>query len=139
MEAEGAATMASRCERIRTQRTEESAMLFALAIILIQSPAVPAPAVPVPSTNSAIVSVAAAPETKIETKPEAKADAKPETKSDVKDGEKKSAGAAKTASAPGIVGAALFSTGSSVAYQPGQMVMTPVDDAVDGAVKDEPG
>jgi hypothetical protein len=94
-------------------------MLLSLAIILLQSPVVPAPAVPVASTNSAIVSVAAAPETKIE------------TKSDVKDGEKKSADAGKTASAPGTVGA-------SVAYQPGQMVMTPVDDSVNGTVKDEP-
>jgi hypothetical protein len=110
-------------------------MLFALAIILMQSPVVPAPAVPVPSTNSAIVSVAAAPETKIETKSQAK----PETKSDVKDGEKKSADAGKTASTPGTVGATLFSTGSNVAYQPGQMVMTPVDDSVNGSVKDEPG
>lgn len=109
-------------------------MLFALAIILMQSPVVPAPAVPVTSTNSAIVSVAAAPVTKIETKSEAK----PETKSDVKDGEKKSA-AGKTAGAPGTVAATLFSTGSNVTYQPGQMVMTPVDDSINGSVKDEPG
>jgi len=110
-------------------------MLFALAIILLQSPAVPAPAVPVNSTNSAIVSVAAATETKIDTKSEAK----PETKSDVKDGEKKSADAGKTAGAPGTVGATSFSTGSSVAYVPGQMVLTRVDDSDNGTVKDGPG
>jgi hypothetical protein len=102
-------------------------MLFALAILLMQSPVVPAPAVPVPSTSSAIVSAAAA--------PESKSAVKSETKLNVKDGEKKSADAGKAASAPGTVGATLFSTGTSVAYQPGQMVMTPVD----GTGKDEPG
>jgi hypothetical protein len=102
-------------------------MLFALAIILMQSPAVPAPAVPVTSTNSAIVSVAAAAETKTEVRPE--------TKTDVKDGEKKSAGANKEASAPGTFAATLFPTGSNVALQPEQMVAT----RVDGAVADERG
>jgi hypothetical protein len=55
-------------------------MLLALAVILMQAPAVPAPAIPAPYTNSSSVSVAAA--------PERKDDAKPETKADAKDGRK---------------------------------------------------
>ncbi len=58
-------------------------MLLALAVILLQAPAVPAPAMPAPYMNSTAISVAAA--------PERKADANSEAKSDVKDGEKKSA------------------------------------------------
>jgi hypothetical protein len=100
-------------------------MLFALAVILMQAPAVPASAVPVTSTNSAVVSVAAAPETKSETKPEAKAD----TKSDVKDGEKKSP-ASKEASAPVAFPQPIFPSGSTVSYQPGQTVVTPIDNAI---------
>jgi hypothetical protein len=104
-----------------TQRTEENAMILALAVMLLQSPSVPPAAMPVSTTNSAVVSVAAAPETKSE------------TKSDDKDGEKKSSDANKEASAPGTVAATLFSTGSNVAYVPGQLVMTPI------AAVDEPG
>jgi hypothetical protein len=57
-------------------------MLLALAVILLQSPAVPPASIPVPSTNSAIVSVAAATDLKPETKSESKTDAS--------DGDKKS-------------------------------------------------
>jgi hypothetical protein len=97
-------------------------MLLALAVILMQAPAVAAPATPVtPYTNSAIVSVAAAPETKDAPKTEAK--------SDNKDSEKKSA-ENKEASAPAIIVNSLFPSGSNVAYQPGQTVVTPIDTAI---------
>jgi hypothetical protein len=97
-------------------------MFLALAVILMQAPAIPAPATPVTSyTNSAVVSVAAAPETK---------DApKSEGKSDVKDGERKS-DESKEASAPAVVVSTLFPAGSNVAYQPGQTVATPIDSAM---------
>jgi len=117
--------MASRCERILMQRTEEKEMLLALAVILMQAPAVPAPAMPVAYTNSAVVSVAAAPETKDATKTETK----PEAKSDEKEGEKKSADI-KEASAPVILVNTLFPAGSNVAYQLGQTVVTPIDNAI---------
>jgi hypothetical protein len=104
-------------------------MILALAVMLLQSPAVPPPAMPVSTKNSAVVSAAAAPETKSEVKPETKS----ETKFDAKDGEKKSAEASKEASAPRSVAATLFSTGSNVAYVPGQAVLTPISGA------DEPG
>lgn len=97
-------------------------MFLALAVILMQAPAVPAPAMPVtPYTNSAIVSVAAAPETKDAPKTEAK--------SENKDGEKKS-DEGKETSAPVIVANTLFPAGSNVAYQPGQTVVTPMDAAI---------
>lgn len=97
-------------------------MLLALAVILMQAPAVAAPAMPVtPYTNSAVVSVAAAPETKDAPKSEAKSDAK--------DSEKKS-DESKEASAPVVVMNTLFPSGSNVAYQPGQTVVTPMDTAV---------
>ncbi len=97
-------------------------MLLALAVILMQAPAVAAPAMPVtPYTNSAVVSVAAAPETKDAPKSEAKLDSK--------DAEKKS-DESKEASAPVVVMNTLFPAGSNVAYQPGQTVVTPIDNAI---------
>jgi hypothetical protein len=100
-------------------------MFLALAVILMQAPAA-APAMPVTSyTNSAVVSVAAAPETKDAPKSETKSEAK----SDNKDGEKKS-DESKEASAPAVVVNTLFPSGSNVAYQPGQTVVTPIDNAI---------
>jgi hypothetical protein len=99
-------------------------MLLALAVILMQAPAVPAPAAPITYTSSAVVSVAAAPETKVATKSEAK--------SDDKDGEKKSADA-KESSAPMALVTPVFATGSNVTYQPGQTVVTPIDNAIPDA------
>jgi hypothetical protein len=96
-------------------------MLLALAVILMQAPAVPAPAIPAPYTNSSSVSVAAA--------PERKDDAKPETKADAKDGEKKST-ESKESSAPRIVASPVFSAGANVSYQPGQTVVTPIDNSI---------
>ena len=97
-------------------------MFLALAVILMQAPAVAAPAMPVTSyTNSAVVSVAAAPETKDAPKSEAK--------SESKDGEKKS-DESKEAGAPVVVTNTLFPAGSNVAYQPGQTVVTPIDNAI---------
>jgi len=93
-------------------------MLLALAVILLQAPAVPAPAMPAPYTNAANVSVAAA--------TEGKDDAKPETKTDGKDGEKKS-------SAPVTVASPVFPAGANVAYEPGQTVVTPIDNAIPDA------
>jgi hypothetical protein len=105
-------------------------MLLALAVILMQSSAVPAPAALVTYTSSAVTSVAAAPETKDSSKNEMKS----EVKSDEKEGEKKSADA-KEASAPGILVSTLFATGSNVTYQPGQIVATPID----ASIADAPG
>jgi hypothetical protein len=103
-------------------------MLLALAVILMQVPAVPAPAAPVTYTSSAVVSVAAAPETKAETKPETK----PEAKSDAKEGEKKSADS-KESSAPAALVTPVFATGANVSYEPGQTVVTPIDNAMPDA------
>jgi hypothetical protein len=95
-------------------------MLLALAVILMQVPAVPAPAAPVNYTSSAVISVAAATETKTE------------TKSDVKEGEKKSADS-NDASAPAAVVTPVFATGANVSYEPGQTVVTPIDNAIPDA------
>jgi hypothetical protein len=100
-------------------------MLLALAVILMQSSAVPAPAAPVTYTSSAVVSVAAAPETKDSSKD----DIKSEAKSEEKEGEKKSADT-KEARARVISLNTLFSTGSNVSYQPGQIAVTPIDAAI---------
>src|SRR5580704_15227761 len=99
-------------------------MLLALAVILMQVPAVPAPAAPANYTSSAVISVAAAPETKSETKPEAKSEAK--------DSEKKSADS-KDSSAPAAVVSPVFATGANVSYEPGQTVVTPIDNAIPDA------
>src|SRR5579864_8553792 len=99
-------------------------MLLALAVILLQAPAVPAPAIPAPYTNSANVSVAAA--------TERKDDAKPATKADTQDGEKKSS-EGKESSAPLTVASPVFPAGANVSYQPGQTVVTPIDNAVPDA------
>jgi hypothetical protein len=111
-------------------------MLLALAVILMQAPAVPAPATTAPYTNTASVSVAAAPERKDDAKPETKA----ETKSDVKDGEKKSPDG-KATSAPETVASPVFSAGANVSYQPGQIVVTPIVDGANNsdAIPDAPG
>ena len=111
-------------------------MLLALAVILMQAPAVPAPATPATYTNSAVVSVAAAPERKDDAKPETKA----ETKSDAKDGEKKSPDG-KESSAPVTVASPVFSSGANVSYQPGQTVVTPIIDGANNgnAIPDAPG
>ncbi len=95
-------------------------MLLALAVILMQVPAVPAPAAPANYTSSAVISVAAATETKTE------------TKSDVKEGEKKSADS-NDASAPAAVVTPVFATGANVSYEPGQTVVTPIDNAIPDA------
>jgi hypothetical protein len=95
-------------------------MLLALAVILMQVPAVPAPAAPANYTSSAVISVAAAPETKSE------------TKSDAKEGEKKSADS-KDSSAPAAVVTPVFATGANVSYEPGQTVVTPIDNAIPDA------
>jgi hypothetical protein len=100
-------------------------MLLALAVILMQSPAVPAPAAPVTYTTSAIVSVAAAPEANVFSKAEIRSEAK----SDEKEGEKKSADI-KEASARVVSLNTFFPAGSNVTYQPGQTVVTPIDAAV---------
>jgi hypothetical protein len=92
-------------------------MLLALAVILMQAPAVSSPAMPITYTNSAVVSVAAAPETKSE------------TKSDEKDGDKKSDDSKEASAPPVILVNTLFPAGSNVAYQPGQTVVTPIDNA----------
>jgi len=97
-------------------------MLFALAVILLQSPSVPPQAMPIPSTNSAIVSVAAATDPKPETKPDVKTDAR--------DSEKKSA--EKETSASIASAKVIFPAGSNVQYMPGQTVVTPIDDGSDG-------
>jgi hypothetical protein len=99
-------------------------MLLALAVILMQVPAVPAPAAPVNYTSSAVISVAAAPETKSETKPEAKSEAK--------DSEKKSSDS-KDSSVPAAVVSPVFATDANVSYEPGQTVVTPVDNAMPDA------
>jgi hypothetical protein len=103
-------------------------MLLALAVILIQVPAVPAPAAPANYTSSAVISVAAAPETKSEAKPETKTEAK----SDAKEGEKKSADS-KESSAPVAIVTPVFTTGANVSYEPGQTVVTPIDNAMPDA------
>jgi hypothetical protein len=110
-------------------------MLLALAVILMQAPAVPVPATPVTYTNSAVISVAAAPETKVDTKTEAKAD----PKSEVKEGEKKFA-ESKEASAPAALVSPILPAGSNVSYQPGQTVVTPIVDGENtgGAITDDP-
>jgi len=95
-------------------------MLLALAVILMQVPAGPAPAAPANYTSSAVISVAAAPETKTE------------TKSDAKEGEKKSADS-KESSAPAAAVTPVFATGSNVSYEPGQTVVTPIDNAMPDA------
>jgi hypothetical protein len=95
-------------------------MLLALAVILMQVPAVPAPAAPVNFTSSAVISVAAAPETKAE------------AKSDTKEGEKKSADN-KESSAPAGIVTPVFTSGSNVSYEPGQTVVTPIDNAIPDA------
>jgi hypothetical protein len=100
-------------------------MLLALAVILMQSPAMPAPAAPVTYTSSAVVSVAAAPETSDSSKNEIKS----ELKSDEKAGEKKSADIKETG-ARVISMNTLFPAGSNIAYQPGQLVATPIDAAI---------
>jgi hypothetical protein len=97
-------------------------MLLALAVILLQAPAVPAPAMPAPYTNAATVSVAAAPERKDDAKREAKA----ETNSNLKVGEKKSG-------APVTVESSLLPAGANVSYEPGQTVVTPIDNSMPGA------
>ena len=99
-------------------------MLLALAVILLQAPAVPAPAMTAPYTNSAIVSVAAA--------TERKGDTKRETKLDVKDGEKKSADG-KESSAPVTLASPLFPAGANVSYEPGQTAVTPIDNSLPDA------
>jgi hypothetical protein len=86
-------------------------MLLALAVILMQSPAVPAPAVPTSTTNSANVSVAAATETKTETKQEPKS------------------ADAKEASAPVTVAQPLFPS-VPAGYMPGQTELTSMDGTV---------
>ena len=95
-------------------------MLLALAVILMQVPAVPAPAAPVNFTSSAVISVAAAPETKAE------------TKSDTKEGEKKSADS-KESSAPAGIVTPVFTSRSNVSYEPGQTVVTPIDNVIPDA------
>jgi hypothetical protein len=100
-------------------------MLLALAVILMQAPAIPASTTPVTYTNSAVVSVAAAPAAKDDAKPGTKDD----TKSDARDGEKKSA-EGKESSAPAAMPSPLFPAGANVAYQPGQTVVTPIDNAI---------
>jgi hypothetical protein len=106
-------------------------MLLALAVILLQSPAVPPASMPVPSTNSAIVSVAAATDPKPETKPE--------TKIEARDGTKKSADSEKEAGAPITDAKVIFPARSNVQYMPGRTVATPIDDGRDGdgAVADD--
>jgi hypothetical protein len=99
-------------------------MLLALAVILMQAPAIPAPAAPVNYTSSAVVSVAAGPETKVATKSEAK--------SDDKDSEKKSADD-KESNARAAVVTPVFATGANVSYEPGQTVVTPIDNAIPDA------
>jgi len=104
-------------------------MLLALAVILLQAPAVPVPAMPAPYTNSTtVVSVAAAPERKADAKREAKAEAK----FDAKDAEKKS-GEGKESGAPVTAASPVFSVGGSVSYEPGQTVVTPIDNAIPDA------
>jgi hypothetical protein len=93
-------------------------MLLALAVILMQVPAVPASATQVTYTNSAVVSVAAAPETKSE------------VKSDEKEGEKKSADMKEVNAAPAVLVNTLFPAGSNVTYRPGQTAVTPIDAAI---------
>jgi hypothetical protein len=99
-------------------------MLLALAVILMQAPAVNAPAMQAPYTNSATVFVAAA--------PASKDDAKTDAKSDGKDSEKKSADG-KESSAPVAMPSPLFPAGANVSYQPGQTVVTPIDNAIPDA------
>jgi hypothetical protein len=103
-------------------------MLLALAVILMQAPAMPPPALPVVYTSAAVVSAPAAPGTKSEVKPDAKTD----TKSDVKDGERKSA-ESKEANTVATSANALFPAGN-VSYQPGQTAATPIAISADNGV-----
>ena len=97
-------------------------MLLALAVILLQAPAVPVSATPANYKNSANASVVAGSERKDETKPEAKSDAK--------DGEKKSG---ENSGAPVAAASPVFSAGANVSYQPGQTVVTPIDNGISDA------